>query len=70
MGLGKTLSLLSLVAWHLDNTEAQLGSASLEAVATLIVTPLSSKYLHQPLFDTEIVLIIPALPGWRQQIDR
>jgi SNF2 family DNA or RNA helicase len=39
MGLGKTLSVLALIAWHLDSMEHQ----NVAACATLVVTTLSSK---------------------------
>lgn len=38
MGLGKTLSVLALIAWHLDSIEHQNGAPR----ATLVVTTLSS----------------------------
>lgn len=39
MGLGKTLSLLAHIAWHLDSIEEQNAAPR----ATLVVTTLSSK---------------------------
>lgn len=45
MGLGKTLSVLALVAWHLDNLQISTGDSEIRP--TLIVTPKSSTQLSQ-----------------------
>ncbi len=45
MGLGKTLSTLALIAWHLDVIDGvdDATGANTDQRATLIVTPKSSK---------------------------
>ncbi|KAK1833651.1 SNF2 family N-terminal domain-containing protein [Podospora conica] len=72
MGLGKSLSLLALVAWHLDQRSYQEPSTTRSATATLVVAPKSSK---QYLFYScsrfwKALLMSSALLGWQKQIDR
>lgn len=64
MGLGKTLSVLALIAWYLDS----LSRDSFSPRTTLVITTTSSKYLA--LLCVNFFNTLPAIPGWEQQISR